>query len=115
MEERIMARVNEFTDLATVVEIMEVENSLKGKSFSITGHLGRPRHEIVKIIESAGGRFDKSPGWGTRYLITNQDWTKGTINGSKSNKLRKAEREGVKIITEAQFYDMLMVSDEEQP
>ncbi len=103
-----MARVNEHTPMALVVEVMEVQNALRGKSFSITGHLGRPRKEIVAIIEQAGGRFDKSPTYGTTHLITNSDWNEGsTIRKGASRKLIKAQEQGTKIIDEQAFYDMI--------
>jgi NAD-dependent DNA ligase len=98
-----MARVNEFSDLAEVLLVMEPEKKLKGMGFSITGHLGRPRKDIIKIIEMAGGHFEKTVNWGVRYLITNEDWT----NKTESIKFRKAERNGVKIISEAEFYALL--------
>jgi NAD-dependent DNA ligase len=108
-----MARINEHTDMATIVEIMEVRNALKGKRFSITGHLGRPRKEIVAIIEQAGGHFDKSPVWGTHFLITNKDWNKGsTITNGASRKLLAAHDKGIKIISEAKFYEMICESGE---
>lgn len=106
-------RVNDQTPLATVVEIMEPGNALRGKRFSITGHLGRVREEIVKIIEECGGYFDKVPTYGTHYLITNKDWNAGSVQGKKSNKLRKAEENGVKIISEAKFYEMIMSNAED--
>ncbi len=103
-----MARISHLTDMATIVEVMEVQNALKSKRFSITGHLGRPRKEIVAIIEQAGGIFDKSPIWGTHYLITNNDWNKGsTIRKGASRKLLKAQENGIKIISEQVFYDMI--------
>jgi NAD-dependent DNA ligase len=109
-----MARVNEHTDMATIVEIMEVGNALKGKRFSITGHLGRPRKEIVAIIEQAGGYFDKAPVWGTHFLITNKDWNKGsTITSGASRKLLAAHDKGIKIISEAKFYEMICASAED--
>ena len=108
-----MARINEMTDLATIIEVMEVQNALRGKRFSITGHLGRPRKEIVAIIEQAGGNFDKAPVWGTTYLITNNDWNKGsTIKKGASKKLLKAQEQGIKIISEQAFYDMIIEQGE---
>ena len=98
-----MARVNEFSDLAEVLLVMEPEKKLKGIGFSITGHLGRPRKDIIKIIEMAGGHFEKTVNWGVRYLITNEDWT----SQSESIKFRKAQSTGVKIISEADFYALI--------
>lgn len=108
-----MSRINEGTNLATIVEIMEVENALKGKRFSITGHLGRPRKEIEEIIRKSGGFFDKAPGYGTHYLITNADWNpNSTVQKGASLKLLKAGKLGVRIISESQFYDMIMSNGE---
>lgn len=100
------------TDLATVIEVMEVTDAFRGKRFSITGHLGRKRDDIVKIIETAGGRFDKQPDYGTDYLITNKDWTAQTVQRGASKKLLRAHERGVKIISEQRFYDMLCAQGE---
>ena len=105
-----MARNNDHTGLALVAEVMEAgaeSKPFKGKSFSITGHLGQPRAKIVQLIEQAGGRFDESPKWGTTYLITNLDWTAGTVKGSASKKLQAAKDNRVTIISEAKFFEML--------
>lgn len=98
------------TDVATILEVMEPEPEiLRGKSFSISGHLGKPRAEIIRLIESAGGVFHKSPTWGTTFLISNLDWNKGsTCSFGISRKLEAARRNGTKVITEAQFFSMLM-------
>jgi len=109
----LIMRINENTDTAVVIEIMEPGNALKGKRFSITGHLGRKRDDVVKIIEECGGVFEKQPTYGTHYLITNADWNAGAVKGGKSNKLRKAEANGTKIISEAKFYEMIMQSAED--
>jgi BRCT domain type II-containing protein len=108
-----MARVNEKTDMWTVIEVMEVSNALKGKVFSITGHLGRPRPVIVKIIETAGGRFEAEPKWGVNFLITNRDWNKGSTKEAKrSNKLIAAESMKIKIISEDDFCQMIIDNGE---
>jgi NAD-dependent DNA ligase len=108
-----MARPNsEGAKTALVMEIMEVTNAFRGKRFSITGHLGRPRPEIVAIIERAGGIFEEKPRWGTNFLITNADWTAKTVKPGKSHKFEEAQRNGVKIISEAQFYQMLVENGE---
>lgn len=105
-------RVNAMTDMATVIEVMEVTEAFNGKRFSITGHLGRKRADIVKIIETAGGRFDKQPDRGTDYLITNKDWTAATVQKGASKKLLRAHDRGVRIISEQRFYDMLCTQGE---
>lgn len=103
-----MARKNEMTDLGDVVEVMEVTDTLRGKSFCCSGHLGKPRKEIHKMIVQAGGEVMSSSGLGYGYLITNADFNKGAVSGKKSSKILKAERNGTKIITEKEFYDMLI-------
>jgi len=105
-----MARQNDCSGLAVVAEVMEVEDAFRGKRFSVTGHLGVTRDRFVELVEKAGGVFDKAPTWGTTYLVTNADWTQNSIVGTKSNKLRKAESLGVKIISERKFFDMLIAS-----
>jgi NAD-dependent DNA ligase len=105
-----MARQNECSDLAVVAEVMEVDDAFRGKRFSVTGHVGVTRDRFVELVEKAGGVFDKTPTYGTTYLVTNSDWTQGSIVGTKSNKLRKAEQLGVKIINEKRFFEMLISS-----
>lgn len=108
-----MARTNDLSDLWLVIEVMEVTNAFHGKSFSITGHLGRKRSEIVTIIERAGGRFNKSMDFGTSYLITNHDWNSGsTVHDGTSRKLLKAQRNGTKVISEEEFCQMLIGAGE---
>ena len=104
-----MARQNDKTDLWTVVSVMEVTGVLAGKSFSITGHLAKPRKEIIEIIEQAGGRFEDRPRYGCNYLICNHDWNpNSTVAPKKSSKLIEAERNRVKVISEDQFCQMLI-------
>jgi NAD-dependent DNA ligase len=101
-----MARNNEFTKLADVVEVMEVPvGCLKGKRICITGHLGKPRQEIARIIEQGGGIFHDTVKYDTTHLLTNADWT--TTKGSTSSKYQKARSYGCKFINEAEFFAML--------
>lgn len=114
-----MARINEFTDLGLIAEIMEVNGSLTKKRyggdyplvFCISGHLGRPRKDMVALIEQAGGEYCSTPKYKVDYLITNNDWTKNST-GKVSAKVLKAQKNSVKIIGEQQFYDMLMPSED---
>jgi BRCT domain type II-containing protein len=106
-----MARKNERTDSIVVAEVMEAgadSKHLRGKSFSITGHLGKRREDVVALIEQAGGRFDKTPAWNTTYLITNADWSAATVSPGASKKFEAARRNGTKILSEQQFLDLLM-------
>lgn len=107
-----MARKNDLSDMWCVVEVMEVTEAFRGKSFSITGHLGRKRDDIVSIIETAGGSFHKQPDWNTTYLITNRDWTAETVRNGASKKLIRAQERGTKIISEATFCNLLIAHGE---
>jgi NAD-dependent DNA ligase len=108
-----MARNNEKTDLWTVVEVMEVSNALKGKIFSVTGHVGVTRDRLIKIIETAGGQFEPRPRHGVHYLITNKDWNRGsTVEAKRSSKLIEAEKNRIKIISEDQFCQMIIDNGE---
>jgi NAD-dependent DNA ligase len=101
-----MARTNEFTKLAEVVEVMEVPSGCFNKMrICITGHLGKPRHEIVRLIEQGGGVFHDTVKYDTTHLLTNADWT--TINGKTSSKYDKAKKYGCKFISEADFFSMM--------
>jgi NAD-dependent DNA ligase len=104
-----MAKQTESTDILNVMAVNEdTSNALRGKRVSFTGHLGLTRDEMVKFIEANGGRFDESPKYGTHYLVTNREWNKGsTITEKKSRKLIAAEQNGVKILSEKEFLDMV--------
>jgi len=104
-----MAQLTDCTDMWQVVLVMEVSNALKGKVFSITGHLGVKRDDIIRVIETAGGTFEPRPRRGVHYLITNKQWNKGsTVTETKSSKLIEAEKNGIKIISESQFCQMII-------
>ena len=101
-----MARTNEFTKLAEVVEVMEVPaNCFNRMKICITGHLGKPRHEIVRLIEQGGGVFHDTVKFDTTHLLSNSDWT--TTKGKVSSKYAKAQSYGCKFITEAEFFNMM--------
>jgi len=73
-------------------------DSLKGKSFCVTGTLSVSRSDIQTMIKENGGIVSSSISSKTNYLIS------GVGGGSK---LSKAEKLGVKIISENQFNSML--------
>ena len=108
-----MAKVNDYTNLWEIALVHE-SSSLKGKTFSTTGHVGITRDKLIEVITNNGGRFEARPKYGVNYLITNLDWNKGsTIEPKKSSKLIEAERNGIKIISEAQFCAMVIKDEEE--
>lgn len=72
--------------------------TLEGKTFVITGALSRPRDDIKRLIESAGGRVSSSISKKTDYLVAGQD------PGSKHD---KAVSLGVTVIDENALMDLL--------
>jgi DNA ligase (NAD+) len=73
---------------------------LTGKSFCLTGAMGKPRKEIERMIEEAGGEVKGSVGRGLGFLVTND-----TTSGSAKNV--KAQSLGVQIVDEAALYGMM--------
>ena len=75
---------------------------LAGKTFVITGKLTyySNRNELVAAIESAGGKVAGSVSKNTTYLINND-------TESSSSKNVKAKSLGVRIISEAEFRELL--------
>jgi len=64
---------------------------LAGKTFVLTGTLTRPRDQVKKMIEDAGGRVAGSVSKKTDYVVA------GTDAGSK---LDKAKELGVNVVGE---------------
>jgi DNA ligase (NAD+) len=75
------------------------EGPLSGKKFCVTGKLVRPRSEIQKLIEDAGGMFVSSVGKSTDYLVAGADVGK--------TKLDAAKKAGTQVIDEATLDLML--------
>lgn len=102
-------RNNDNTKLATVIDVLEpAPDALRHKVICITGHMGKPRHEVEELIRRAGGETTSDVVWNTNILVSNQDWSAGTIgNKKKSSKHIKAEKRGIRIINEKQLYDMM--------
>ena len=80
----------------------EKKDILAGLSFCITGKLSRVknRDELASIIEQNGGKFVKSVSKNTKYLINND-------NTSGSAKNKEAQKLGIPIITEEEFFKMI--------
>ena len=89
-------------DLSTVLDIRKpATGPLTGMSFCVTGATKKPRKSLHKDIMDAGGVVKESVGQGLTYLVTNEDPSFG------SAKMKKAEKYGTKVISEAQLYAML--------
>jgi DNA ligase (NAD+) len=72
---------------------------LAGQTVGVTGTLSRPRSDIKRDIEAAGGRFATSVGKGTDYLVA------GDKTGAA--KLKAAAKAGVRVIDEAGLQRLL--------
>lgn len=104
-----MARNNDMTRVAAVLDVMEpAADALRGKTFCITGHMGRPRAEIEEMIRKAGGRTSPNVAYGVTHLVSNEDWSAGTIGSKKkSSKQLKAESLRIMVISEASLYELM--------
>jgi DNA ligase (NAD+) len=83
-----------------VKEVKETMGSLSGKSFCLTGSMSKPRKEIEKAIEVAGGEAASGVKAGLTYLVQADP-------SSTSSKTEKALKLGVKIISEDELWRML--------
>lgn len=71
---------------------------LSGKTFVITGTLTRPREYFKELILDAGGKVSDSVSAKTSYLL---------VGENAGSKLKKAEKLGVSVITEALFFQLM--------
>jgi DNA ligase (NAD+) len=76
-----------------------LSDRLYGKSIVVSGNFSRPRDELKQLIEQHGGKNASGVTSNTDYLIA----------GDKMGpaKLQKAEKLGIKIISENEFLDMI--------
>jgi len=91
----------EITEILKYIEIKEevkMSNKLAGKSFCITGTLSKGRTEYQGVISENGGKVASGVSSKLDFLICGED------SGSKKD---KAEKLGVKIISEEEFLSML--------
>ncbi len=79
--------------------IERVVGELTGKSFVITGTLSKGRKEIASEIEQAGGTVTSSVTKKTDYLVAGEKTGK--------SKLASAEKNNVRVISEAELRSML--------
>tara|TARA_B100000945_G_scaffold321537_1_gene336749 strand:- start:7281 stop:9392 length:2112 start_codon:yes stop_codon:yes gene_type:complete len=99
----ISERKESIIDLYGQVEIVEGEQTstdgpLSGSSFCITGTLSRPRKEISLSIKSEGGKVVSSVSGNLDFLVAGE---------SSGSKLEKANRLGVRVISESELDEML--------
>jgi DNA ligase (NAD+) len=76
---------------------------LAGKTFVITGTLGRPRGEYEARIKALGGKVSGSVSKATSFLLAGEE---------AGSKLEKARALGVEVIDEARFEGLCRVTDD---
>lgn len=97
-ERRIVSRLRE-AGLHMEYEERKGENILNGKAWVVSGTFSRSREEMKRIVEYFGGRMQSGVSSKTDYLLA------GEKMGPE--KRRKAEKEGIPIVSEAEFFDMI--------
>lgn len=73
--------------------------ALAGKTFVVTGTLTKPRADVQKAIEAAGGKVAGSVSKKTTFLVAGEDTGK--------TKLEAAQKNGVRVIDEATLEKLL--------
>jgi DNA ligase (NAD+) len=81
-----------------------LSDKLQGKSIVVSGNFSRPRDELKQLIERHGGKNVSGVTSNTDYLIAGDKM--GTA------KLQKAEKLGIKIISENEFLEMITNENE---
>ncbi|MDP6220912.1 MAG: helix-hairpin-helix domain-containing protein, partial [Candidatus Thalassarchaeaceae archaeon] len=99
----ISDREEEILDLYDQIEVIEEESKsvagpLVGSRFCITGSLSRPRKEIALSIKAEGGKVVASVSGNLDYLVAGE---------SEGSKLDKANRLGVRVISESELAELL--------
>lgn len=96
----IWGTIERLTQAIDVIDIKEATGNLKGKSFVLTGAMSKPRKEIEKAVEAAGGECKSSVGKGVSYLVQADE-------NSTSSKTEKAKKCGTEIISENKLWEMI--------
>ena len=97
-----LALLEKFANLGVkpVFEEKKTGGKLNGAKFVITGTLaGISREEMAKKIENLGGKFQKTVSKATVFLLIGEK-----VGASK---IAKAEKLGVKVISQAEFEEMI--------
>ncbi len=81
-----------------------IDGVLKGLAFVVTGSLGSmSRKQFENAVKANGGKYCSSVTKSVNYLVTNET--------AMTTKMKKAVENGVKVINEAQFKEMLAQDD----
>lgn len=92
---QLVERLLAFGIKAEVEEKAGVSDLLDGMTFVITGTLSRPREYFKDLILNAGGKVSDSVSARTTFLLAGEN---------AGSKLKKAEKLGVPVISEEEFY-----------
>ena len=92
--------VDKLSKIIEIMDVVEASGNLNGKSFCLTGAMSKPRKDIEKEIEAAGGEVRSSVGRGLTYLVQ-------ADAGSTSSKSEKAKKLGTVILGEAELWEMM--------
>lgn len=96
----IVKRLQEYGVKAEMGEEEGGSYILEGQTFVITGTLSRPREYFKEMILNAGGKVSDSVSAKTSFLLAGEN---------AGSKFKKAEKLGVKVITEDEFFDQIKV------
>ena len=99
----ISERKEAIIDLHEKIQIVQGEEKtsegvLSGSTFCITGSLSRPRKEISLSIKSQGGKVVSSVSGNLSFLVAGE---------SSGSKLERANKLGVRVISESELDEML--------
>lgn len=83
-----------------VVDVVDSTGPLTGMSFCLTGAMSKPRKDIEKAIEAAGGEVKSGVGKGLTYLVQ-------ADASSTSSKSEKAKKLGTLILAEVDLWKMM--------
>ena len=102
-DEKLRAIVDKLVSLGvSPSEPAGTAGPLAGQTFVVTGTLSRPREDVIRRIEAAGGKIAGSVSKKTSYLVAGADVGKA--------KMDAAVKHGVKVIGEAEL-DRLLTPD----
>lgn len=97
-EREIVARLTA-AGLNMVYEEVRISDSLQGTNWVVSGTFSRSREEMKRLVEFHGGKMLSGISSKTDYVLA------GEKMGPEKRK--KAEKEGIPIISEAEFYTMI--------
>lgn len=78
----------------------KIKGTLSGKHFCFTGTMSTPRKNLQQMVVAAGGEVDKTVSKGTTHLVIDDV-------ASTSSKAVAARKIGTKLISEADFLDLV--------